>query len=391
MNQSLIQLEKISQKKSRLILGLMSGTSADGLDISVTSVSGSGRQTKTELIWFGTASYSTSLQHQLKMLLFDEDAAQGKILALQRDLEEEWIFLIKQLLENWMLPISEIDLVASHGQTVLHLPSSTEKRAATWQLIDGDFLASKLGILTVSDFRKKHIAVGFDGAPLAPLAERLLVDQNNIPSILLNLGGIANFTVLDISFGRNTVPFSTDAGPANTLIDAAVRHYFKDKSYDESGKIAASGNVNGELLDQLKKHRFYKKKVPKSTGPEEFTLEWVLNASKQTAPDLSPEDLIATLTKYSAWGVGREIREKIGSEAFSVYVSGGGVYNDTLINMIKKELPDCEVQSSEAIGIDPDGKEAILFSVFANELVAGNGWELESGETFTLGKLSFPS
>lgn len=391
MNQSLIQLENISQKKSRLILGLMSGTSADGLDISVTSISGSGRQTKTELIRFGTASYSSSLQHQLKKLLFDENAAQGQILTLQRGLEEEWIFLIKQQLENWTLPISEIDLVASHGQTVLHLPSSTENRAATWQLVDGDFLAYKLGIPTISDFRKKHIAIGFDGAPLAPLGERLLVNQNNIPAILLNLGGIANFTVLDMAFGRNTIPFSTDAGPANTMIDAAVRHYFKDNLYDESGKIAAEGNVNSKLLDKLKQHRFYKKKAPKSTGPEEFTLEWVLDTSKQTAPDLSPEDLIATLTQYSAWGVGREIREMIDSEAFPVYVSGGGVHNDTLMSMIKKELQDCEVQSSEAIGIDPDAKEAILFSVFANELVAGSGWELESGETFTLGKLSFPS
>ncbi|CAN5396953.1 anhydro-N-acetylmuramic acid kinase AnmK [soil metagenome] len=368
----------------------MSGTSADGLDLSLSEITGSGHQTEFELIKFATVSYSLTIKEMLKELLFDENAAQAKVLRLQAELEQEWIQQIKKQLESWNVPLDTIDLIASHGQTVLHLPSDTDKSAATWQLVDGDLLATKLGIITISDFRKKHIAAGYDGAPLAPLGERLLIRKEILPAVLLNLGGISNFTFLDNSGENALIPFSTDTGPASTLIDAAVQHYYPVLSYDESGRIAASGKTNKSLLNRLKNHQFYQKRAPKSTGPEEFKLEWVFQIKKELNPEINPEDFIATLTHFSAWGIGHEIREHIGDRELTIYVSGGGVYNNTLLKLIGEELPGCDVKSSEQIGIPPDAKEAILFSVFANELVAGEGWLLPSGKRLTMGKISFP-
>jgi anhydro-N-acetylmuramic acid kinase len=207
---------------------------------------------------------------------------------------------------------------------------------------------------------------------------------------LLNLGGIANFTLLENSEWKATMPFSTDTGPASTLIDAAVRHFYPVLSYDESGRIAASGRVNDVLLEALKGHKFYQKKAPKSTGPEEFKLSWIFDLQKELQLSIEPEDLIATLTQFTAWGIAREIRQEIEGQKLPVYVSGGGVHNQTLLKMIEKELPGCEIQSSEKLGIPPDAKEAILFSVIANETIAGEGWELPNGSRVTLGKISLP-
>jgi len=237
----------------------MSGTSADGLDMALIQCTASGLQTTADLMNFTTVSYPAILSDRLSSVLFNDSATQGDVLRLQTVLEDVWIKLIERQLSEWGISLGEIDLIASHGQTVLHLPSGDDRRAATWQLVDGDYLATKTGIITISDFRKKHIAAGFDGAPLAPLGERLLVDGEYTPCILLNLGGIANITCLENSGDRVTLPFSTDTGPANTLIDAVVRHNYHGKTFDESGKIAASGTVKGDLLDKLKTHPFFQK------------------------------------------------------------------------------------------------------------------------------------
>lgn len=390
MNQSLISLNKIAQKESRTILGLMSGTSADGLDIAVVRCSGFGMSTSAELLEFSTVSYPAFVSDRLSDVLFDEHASQGRVLRVQSELEDVWDKLIKRELKSWGIKPNEIDLIASHGQTVLHLPSGEGQRSATCQLVDGDFLAAGQGIITVSDFRKKHIAAGFNGAPLAPLGERLIVDSDHTPCVLLNLGGIANITYLEDSNGDATLPFSTDTGPANTLIDAAVKHHVPDLTYDEAGKLAASGKVQEELLETLKGHPFFQKPSPKSTGPEDFSFDWLQSVLKERDIEYRKEDLIATLTRFSAWSVAREVRQQIGEHKMNIYASGGGIHNKTLMEMIAAELPGCKLLTSDDLGIPSDAKEAILFAVFANELVAGKGWLKEDGTRFTLGKISFP-
>ena len=390
MNQSLISLQKISGKPVRTILGLMSGTSADGLDMALVEISGFGLETSVNLVEYSSIAYPEYVADWLSSLLFDGDATQERVLRLQSELEDVWVSTISRQLNDWGVSSEEVDLIASHGQTVLHVPSEESHRAATWQLIDGDYLATKTGVITITDFRKKHIAAGFDGAPLAPLGERLLVDDEHTPCVLLNLGGISNITYLENSGGRATLPFSTDTGPANTLIDAAVKHYFPGKTYDEFGNLAAKGTVQGDLLEKLKTHPFFQKTSPKSTGPEEFSFGWVQSLLNENGEEYSAEDLVATLTRFSAWSVAREISQQIGDHKMNIYVSGGGVHNKTLMEMIGAELPGCRVLTSDALGIPSDAKEAILFAVFANELIAGKGWQKPDGSWFTLGKISFP-
>jgi len=286
MNQSLILLQNIADKKSRIVLGLMSGTSADGLDISLSKISGSGVNTRCKLMEFETVDYTVPLKQLLQAVLFDETAEIAHVLELQSELEREWVQLIQNQLEKWGDP--EIDLIASHGQTVLHLPKSADDPAKSFQLVDGDQLAVQIGVVTISDFRQKHIAAGFEGAPLAPLGEQLLVKASHQPTILLNLGGIANFTWLTPD---EHIPFSTDTGPANTLIDAAVMAKFPGKTFDENGEIAASGTVQPEFLEKLKEHPFYKIDAPKSTGPEAFSYSWLQKQIETHEVSLSAKDL----------------------------------------------------------------------------------------------------
>lgn len=389
MNQSIMKLYQVAEKEQRIILGLMSGTSADGLDISLNRISNSGMNTTVELLEFKSLKYGDRFKTEVQRRLFDANLPVSLALKLQEKIQNEWVDKIQKKLVEWGYQKEKIDLIASHGQTLFHSPSTIEEASTTLQIVDGDFLSTKLGIITVSDFRQKHIAAGLEGAPLAPMAEQLLFAKVKKPVVLLNLGGIANFTVLTESV-EPQIPFSTDAGPANTLIDAAVRHFYDDEPFDRSGEIAKSGSVDSELLEALKTHPFFRNEAPKSTGPEEFNLDWVQTEAQEAAFSGSPEDLVATLTAFSAWGIATEIRKKIGDEAFDIYVSGGGWHNHTLMLNLKKELPSCRFYSSEKLGMNPDAKEAVLFSILANETVAGKGWKIPGGRQITLGKISLP-
>lgn len=394
MNQSLQKLSEIASKKERTILGLMSGTSADGLDISLTRITGSGFDTSVKQIEFSSVQYTEDFKSEFQNNLFGEALPLLLMMRMQQKVQKEWVRLITNQLNDWEVLPDDIDLIASHGQTVLHSPSTKKISASTMQIVDGDYLAENLGVITLSDFRQKHIAAGFEGAPLAPLAEQLIFSGVEKPVMMLNLGGIANFTLLEEEKISPSLPFSTDAGPANTLIDTAVRKYFKDDIYDRSGEFAAKGKTDANLLEMLKKHPFYSFDAPKSTGPEEFTSDWLESEIKRSKFNGSPEDLISTLTEFSAWGIASEIKKKIGKSSLDIYVSGGGWHNHTLMLNLKKELPNCRFRSTKKLGIDPDAKEAILFSVLANETVVGEGFEYKSKngklKKLTLGKISLP-
>ena len=394
MNQSLQKLSEIAAKKERIILGLMSGTSADGLDISLSKISGAGFNTSVSLLEFSSIAYTEEFKSDFQSKLFGATLPLVFMMRMQQRVQKEWVRLIKKQLRDWEVIPVDIDLIASHGQTVLHNPSTGKMSASTHQIVDGDYLAENIGIITISDFRQKHIAAGFEGAPLAPLAEQLIFSGVKKPVIMLNLGGIANFTMLEEEKKSPSLPFSTDAGPANTLIDAAVRKYFKDDTYDHFGEFAAKGKTFHGLLEALKTHPFFSFDAPKSTGPEEFTFDWVESEMKRSKFNGSPEDLISTLTEFSAWGIAGEIKKKFVDRELDVYVSGGGWHNHTLMLNLKKELPKCRFHSSKKLGIDPDAKEAILFSVLANETVAGEGFEYKSTsgklKKLNLGKISLP-
>lgn len=393
MNQWLNKTIRLASAPKRRVLGMMSGTSADGLDLVLCDVFGNGLSTRVDVLQSETVPFSDEIRQQIKSLAFNPETPLGEVLLLNSKLGRLWCdILLSFLIKNNLKP-HEIDILASHGQTILHLPKRLHHQEnagnTTLQIVDGDVLAHCTSILTVSDFRQKPIAAGMEGAPLSPLAECLLFSDPEETRILLNLGGIANFTVLPSGITEPVIPVSGDTGPANTLIDAMIREYYPHLDFDKGGDIASSGKPNQALLEAMLKHPYFSESFPKSTGQESFNAGWVRDCIKETGSDISPADLIATLTMLTAQTVTESI-QRHAKDSFTLYVSGGGWHNKTLMKMISDLLPQISIHSSDKIGINSDAKEAVLFAVLANECISGEGWVLSGGRKFTTGKISVP-
>jgi anhydro-N-acetylmuramic acid kinase len=392
MNPWIDKLNRISGKTSRLVLGVMSGTSMDGIDLALCKVEGASSHTHLEVIKSETVKIPVDVNKKFSELAYKPEIAAGEILGFEALLSRQWIRLISNQIGFWDVHHSDLDLIASHGQTILHRPDSDGELHNTWQLVDGDQLAQKLGVITVSDFRQKHIAAGYEGAPLAPLAELLLFQESNENRILLNVGGIANFTFLKKNQDELAVPFATDTGPANTLMDASAKRLMPGHEYDHNGDTARTGNINQNLLHKLMEHPFFKRPFPKSTGQEEFNWQWLHETMLKVSPNINIADLLATLSEFTAITIADAISSNVPFEQgiTKVYVSGGGWNNHFLMERLKSKLTECEIRSSTDLGLKPEVKEAALFAVLGNETVAGEGWINEDGMRFTLGKISLP-
>jgi anhydro-N-acetylmuramic acid kinase len=265
------------------------------------------------------------------------------------------------------------------------------------QLGDGDEIAFQTGIVTMSDFRPAFIAAGGEGAPILPFVDRLLFSGKSEDRLLLNIGGIANYTLLKAQAqSYNSSFYYSDTGPGNTLIDQAVQYYYRDRSFDEDGSIAASGEVDRQLLDRLLQHPFFKKDPPKSTGPETFSLDWVFQATDGLNYAVEPENLVATLTRLTVESIARAI-EGAAAQAFNnmhLYVSGGGVHNATLMQELRRRLADVAISKFEDLGISCDAREAVSFAVLGNQSLCGEGVPVgmkPDSRIIRPGKLSMPN
>ncbi|WP_264536669.1 anhydro-N-acetylmuramic acid kinase [Flavobacterium sp. N1736] len=401
MNKNISSLYEIAQKETRKIIGLMSGTSLDGLDIALCNISGSGENTVVKILEFETINYTEDIKTEIRKV-FAQKTIDFQHLALLN----EWIGIlhagmVNECLEKWNIPAQEVDLIASHGQTVLHAPKFLHQQEkfpnATLQIGDGDHIAVKTGIITLSDFRQKHVAAGGEGAPLAVYGDYLLFSKKGENRIMLNMGGIANFTYLPASQNASDV-FVTDTGTANTLIDIYTKHYFPEKSYDKDAEIAQTGTVNQALLAELKNNSFFTKSFPKTIGQELFNFDFVQKAlSKTNLTTISAPDLLATLTRLSAETIAEAIQFVVKNtgkpiEDFKIYMSGGGTNNPLLVKWLKDLLP-CQFYKSDDLGILSDAKEAVLFALLANETVAGGDYNFGTNKgipSVTMGKISFP-
>ncbi len=421
MNQNLKHLYDLASRPSRRIIGLMSGTSMDGLDVALCKITGHGGATKVELLNFETVDYTDDIKTEIRKVF-----AKKTIDFQHLTLLNEWIGrlhgdMVRSCLTKWGLNTEGVDLVASHGQTVFHAPKilhGIEKFPnATLQIGDGDHIAVTTGIITVSDFRQKHVAAGGEGAPLAVYGDYFIFSNPEENRIMLNMGGIANFTYLPASLDASEV-FVTDTGTGNTLLDAFIRRFFPEKAYDKDAEIACQGRVLLDLLVILKSDDFFKKPFPKTTGPELFSMEYVENAventpsvsklflalkSKTKRPsDQQIADLLATLTRFSAETIAEAIRNVFVGKKFSdekvnqfkIYMSGGGMHNPLLVKWLKELLPEIEFRRTNDLGINGDAKEAVLFAILANECVAGNPINFGNREgvpSVSMGKISFPN
>lgn len=384
MNKSLSKLLKISQKSERHILGLMSGTSLDGLDIALCKLN-SDADPKLQVLKFETVNYSDEVREAILKIQSKEEISQRDLSHLNAYLPKIWAEMILDTLSEWNISKDEIDVVASHGQTVFHAPSSDKKTLnSTLQIGDGDHLSEYLGMIVVSDFRQRHVAVGGEGAPLAGIMDEELFRSNQKNRVLLNLGGIGNFTYLPKDSEAKSI--TTDTGPANTLINEAMRRYF-GKSFDDNGLVALSGEVKEDLLDKLMKHPFMKSKFPKTTGQEDFNFEFVESELASIKSDISKEDIVTTLAEFTVQSVKKAVLSVVVGADFELYISGGGIHNVYLVNGLSSAFPNNEILPFEHFGIHPDAKEAALIAFLADDLLMGNGFEVNE-QKVSLGKIS---
>jgi anhydro-N-acetylmuramic acid kinase len=391
MNPNIRKLCALAAQPTRKIIGLMSGTSFDGLDIALCTFTSSGPDTALSLEHFVTKTYTPAFKEELKSIFAKQEANLEKITLLNAYIGTYYAELINQCLADWKLKAQEIDLIASHGQSIFHSPKHQRPADnygnATLQIGDADHLAVATGIITVSDFRQKHIAAGGEGAPLAVYGDRLLFSSKTENRILLNIGGIANFTWLPAARVAKTGDqtenfFSTDVGPGNTLLDQFIQTTFPGLYYDKDAAIGTKGTIDETLLTALEEHPFFHAPFPKTTGPELFNLDYLKTALKKR--DLSPEDITATLARFSARSIVNAIETTLeGRHDFEIYISGGGMYNPLVLHHLETHFGK-KLRSTQDLNVDPDAKEAVLFALLANETVAGT-------PQLSMGKISFPA
>ena len=401
MNQNIDKLYKIAQKEKRLIIGLMSGTSMDGLDVALCKFRGSGGDTEVSIVAFETVGFDEDIKDEIRKIFAKSTIDFQQLCVLNPWIGNLHAEIINDCLKKWNISADDVDLIASHGQTVFHAPKilhGLEKFPnATLRIGDGDHIAVKTGIITLSDFRQKHCAAGGEGAPLAAYGDYLIFSKRGENRILLNMGGIANFTYLAGNLDANEV-FATDTGTGNTLIDAYVKKHF-GLPYDEDANIASKGTVNQALLNELKNNEFFEKPsggvpLPKTTGPELFNLKYLTNAQDRSQTlELSHEDILATLCRFSAETIAEAILQ-FKSDSYKIYGSGGGVHNPLIMSNLQELLPNFGFQKTDDLGIAGDAKEAVLFATLANEAVAGGQTDFGSRKgvpSVSMGKISFPN
>jgi anhydro-N-acetylmuramic acid kinase len=394
MNPGIETLYKIANKSKRMILGLMSGTSLDGLDIALCEFEGSGLSTKFKLKQFVSLPYTSEFKESIQAVFAKEQIHFPSLSTLNAEIGIKHAELILSALQSWGIKPGEIDLIASHGQTVMHRPMRHGNQPnSTLQIGDGDHIALKTGIITLSDFRQKHVAAGGEGAPLAMYGDYFLFSKKGENRILLNIGGIGNFTFLPANQDPNLI-LVTDTGPGNTLIDACVRTHFPGFFFDKDARLGMQGVLHTGLLQALMNLDFFKEDFPKSTGPEYFNLDKVEQLIQANQWTLTPTDLIRTLTEFSAQSMALAIKKYIPETQANLYVSGGGSQNPLLMQRISELLPEVKMGFSSEIGIPTDAKEAVLFALLANETIMDAGASkvrrLGDSPWVTMGKISLP-
>jgi anhydro-N-acetylmuramic acid kinase len=364
---------------SHLVAGLMSGTSLDGIDAVLLRVQGSGASTRFAQLAYREYPFPRGLRSALLRNSVSETGRVDEITRLNAVLGELYARAVMRLVRYAGLPLQALDLIGSHGQTIQHLPRPARMFGrtvrATLQIGDPSVIAALTGVTTVGDFRAADMAVGGQGAPLVPYFDWLVFRSRTRNRLLLNIGGIANMTVLP----RNCTPeqvVAFDTGPGNMVVDSLM-HEFYGKLYDQNGRVALKGSVSLALFGAMVRHPYLRLRPPKSTGREEFGEEF-LRAFLRSAKGYDREDIVATASQFTAYavfdGYRRFVRRRM--KADEVIVSGGGAHNRFFLDELRRYFTGSAVRSVEEFGISSNAKEAICFAILANETIAGNAANL---------------
>jgi len=335
----------------------MSGTSLDGIDVAVVDIN----RTRVEPVAFRSVPYPKAVRDALLGVSLAAEISRLNFL-----LGDLYADAVIATCRRGRLRLGSIELIGLHGQTVFHEGTAVDylgrRVASTLQIGEAAVVADRTGVRVISNFRERDIAAGGRGAPLVPLVDYLLFRHRGMCRVALNIGGIANITVLKPGAKPEEV-IAYDTGPGNMVIDALVRHMTERReSYDRGGRIARSGKVNGELLEELRRHPYFKLKPPKTAGREQFGQEFV---SALIGTGIPLPDLIATATEFTSWSSARATLDSTPNSNGEVVVSGGGIHNRWLIRRLQYYLAPWKIKSTAEFGVDPDAKEAIAFAVLA--------------------------
>lgn len=389
----------LSESVPRTVAGLMSGTSLDGVDAAVARLSGSGSAMTIEQRAFAHVPYSTELR---SLLLQNSDEASSSVrdlTLLNTRLADIYAEAVYATLDKAHLTPSDLDLIGSHGQTVHHVPDSSDCAGTdvrgTLQIGSPSVLANRLGVPAVGDFRAADMALGGQGAPLVPYFDYVYFTDPEETRGLLNLGGIANLTVLPAG-GTPADVRAFDTGPGNMVIDALAQRLFQ-QSYDENGSLARQGTRDPDWLADLLDDPYLAAPPPKSTGRERFGTGYAERMVREgRARGCSAHDLMATATALTAYSVyqayARFFRDDVALDV--LITSGGGVHNDALMRLLDDAFSPIPVRTAADYGLDPDAKEALCFAVLAHETANGVPTNLPSvtgaDRPTLLGSISVP-
>ena len=384
-----LRLCEIANKPARVVVGLMSGTSHDGVDAAVAKIVGSGEKSRVELIGHSYLPYPARLRAEVG------DAFEGPaalVCRLNFELGEFFAEAALKAIGEAGLKPGDVDVIGSHGQTLYHIPPTGGDPGSTLQIGEGAVIARRTGVLTITDFRTADIAAGGQGAPLVPLADWILFRRPGEVTALQNIGGIANVTVVTESLGG---VMGFDTGPGNSLLDEAAGIMSGGKlTMDNGGDIAASGDLMPELLDKLLAHPYFKEKPPKSTGRETFGRAMAASTISEYG-SAAMKDMLCTLTHLTARSIKRAFDDFVlpAGKVDRVVVCGGGARNGFLMSLLAGLFEGIPVTSMDESGIPAQAREALCFAVLANETVAGNPGNVPrvtgAGMGAVLGKVSF--
>lgn len=419
-------MPKTSSRGSRLVVGLISGTSMDGIDVALVRISGPATRPRVRLVAFETLAYPSAVRQAILHVAAGEKATAGEISQLNFLLGELFAEAALRACQKGSVLPSQIVAIGSHGQTVYHQGAPTQEGgrsiASTLQIAEPALIAERAGVSVVADFRTADMAAGGQGAPLVPMVDYLLLRDASQGTVALNIGGIANFTVIPARAEPEQV-FGFDTGPGNMVVDGLVRYFTSGQdTYDAGGRWAERGHAIEPLLDEMLRLPFFTQAPPKSAGREQFGQIFInrfflakVSPAEPPRRDVAPpgtiedrppaidhmhgarpEDLLRTATELTVRTIAGALERFVLSRVaiHRLIISGGGAHNRLLVTRLGELLPKLRIQPSSEFGLHVDAKEAIAFAVLADRTLHGLPGNLPSvtgaRRAVVLGKISRP-
>ena len=390
-----MDIEALRGKSVRYVIGLMSGTSCDGVDAALVRIKGTGPEIKVKFLQLHAFPYPPELREKL----LNPKWSAKDVCLMNFALGERFAEAVLATANSAKEAGYDVDFVASHGHTVAHYPPRTssviDQPCGTLQVGEAAVIAERTGLPVVSNFRPRDMAAGGQGAPLVPYADWVMFNRSDRTVACLNIGGIANFTVVTPEFDGVC---AFDSGPGNMIIDGAVAMLSKGAAtMDQDGVLASKGIVIDALLEELMAHPYFERRPPKSTGREEFGPDIYLREALKRYAGSGTKDLIATCTAVVVKSIVQAFDRYIRPHHIiaRVIISGGGAYNRTLVRGIADGLPDAIVRASDAYGIPSNAREAVAFAILGNEAMCGTPANVPRAtgarHNVLLGTFTFPS